>query len=156
MKRLLVAFAVLAATPILSATPGLADPVTVPSDTIIGARQTTFLLSSFVFLGIKAAVTSGADPKHYADSAGALVEWAGIIPTLFPPGTEKGHDSKALSKIWTDTAGFEKAAANYAEAAKTLQAAAKAGDAKAFAAAFKQTGKACGACHKAYRAKEDE
>jgi cytochrome c556 len=155
MKRLLVAFAVLAAIPILSATPALADPVTVPPDTIISARQTTFLLSASVFVGIKGAVTSGANPKPYADSAAALAEWAGIIPTLFPPGTDKGHDTKALPKIWTDMAGFTKAASNYEDAAKALQAAAKAGDAKAFAAAFKQTGKACGACHKAYRAKEE-
>jgi cytochrome c556 len=153
MKRSLPALSLLVAT--ATATAAFADPVTVPSDTIISARQTAFLLSGSVFGAIKATVTSGADVKGQADNAGALVEWAGIIPTLFPAGTDKGHDTKALPKVWTDMPGFLKAAQNYAAAAKTLQDAAKADDKKAFAAAFKQTGKACGACHKAYRAKED-
>jgi len=149
VKRLLPALTLLVATS------AFADPLTVQSDTIISARQTAFLLSGRVFTAIKATVTSGADVKGQADNAAALLEWAGLIPTLFPPGTDKGHDTKALSKVWTDTPGFQKAAHNYEVAAKTLQDAAKADDTKVFAAAFKQTGKACGACHKVYRAKED-
>jgi cytochrome c556 len=144
----------LVAVALLAASPALADPITVPSDLIISARQTSFFLSAGVFGGFKGAIASGADVKPLADGAGALAEWAGLLPSLFPPGTDKGHDTKALPKIWTDTAGFQKAADNYATAAKSLEAAAKAGDKAAFAAAFKQTGKACGACHKAYREKE--
>jgi cytochrome c556 len=149
MKPLYVAIATLAATP------ALADPFTVQPDLIISARQTSFYLSAGVFGGFKGAVASGADVKPLADGAGALAEWAGLLTSLFPPGTDKGHDTKALPKIWTDTAGFQKAADNFATAAKSLVTAAKAGDKAAFAAAFKQTGKACGACHKAYRAKEE-
>ena len=150
MKRLLTAVAVLAATPVL------AGPVTVPSDTIIASRQTTLFLTGVVFGGLKQAVTSGADVKPLADNAAAIAEWAGILPTMFPSGTDKGHDTKALPAIWSDRVGFEKDAAAYAAAAKNLAAAAKAGDKAAFAVAFKQTGKACGACHKAYRKKEED
>jgi cytochrome c556 len=149
VKRLLPAIA------LILATPALADPVTIPSDTIIAARQTAYDLSYAVFGGFKATIAAGGDVKAEADNAGALLEWATILPTLFPPGTDKGHNTKALPKIWTDNAGFVKAADAYAAGAKALQDAAKAGDKKAFAAAFKQTGKACGACHKAYRAKEE-
>ena len=78
MKRLLPALALLVATS------AFADPVTVPSDTIISVRQTAFLLSGRVFTAIKATVTSGADVKGQADNAAALLEWAGLIPTLFP------------------------------------------------------------------------
>jgi cytochrome c556 len=150
MKRLL------AAVTLLAATPAFAGPVTVPSDTIIASRQTTFFLSGVVFGGLKQAVQSGAEVKPLADNAAALAEWAGILPTLFPPGTDTGHDTKALPAIWKDRAGFEKDAANYETAAKALAAAAKAGDDKAFAVAFRQTAKACGACHKAYRKKDED
>jgi cytochrome c556 len=150
MKRLLAAVALLAATP------ALAGPVTVPSDTIIAARQSTYFLSGIVFGGLKQAVTSGAEVKPLADNAAAIAEWASIVTTMFPPGTDKGHDTKALPAIWTDRAGFEKDAAAYVTASKSLAAAAKAGDKAAFALAFKQTGKACGACHKAYRQKDEE
>jgi cytochrome c556 len=150
MKRLL------AAITLLLATPALAGPVSLPSDTIIASRQTTLFLSGVVFGGLKQVVTSGADVKPFADNAAAIAEWAGILTTMFPPGTEKGHDTKALPAIWTDRAGFEKDAANYETAAKALAAAAKADDKAAFAVAFKQTGKACGACHKAYRQKDED
>jgi cytochrome c556 len=155
MPHKLPALALLPVLALLQAAPACAAPVTLPSDAIIAARQTTFFLSSRVFLSLKGAVTAGGDVKPLADSAESLAEWAGIIPTLFPAGTDKGHDTKALEKIWTDNAGFLKAAQTYQDAAKSMQDAAKAGDAKAFAVAFKQTGKACGACHKAYRAKEN-
>jgi cytochrome c556 len=56
-----------------------------------------------------------------------------------------------LPTVWSDRAGFEKAAADYASAADAMAAAAKAGDKDAFTAAFEQTGAACGACHKVYR-----
>ena len=145
-------------TTLIAVAPALASAQTIPvsPDTIIAARQTNFLLSAGTFTGMKNAVDDHESVKKWADFAGGLAEWAGVIPTLFPPGTEKGHDTKALAAIWSDRAGFEKAAANYADAAKTLQAAAKADDKDAFAAAFKQTGKACGACHKKFRQKEED
>jgi len=55
--------------------------------------------------------------------------------------------------VWTDMAGFQ-AASKAADAAyDKLAAAAGSGDQAALAAAFADTGKACGACHDKFRAK---
>ena len=59
---------------------------------------------------MKRAVAAKEEVKPYADRAEAISGWALQFPTLFPPGSEKGHDTKALPAIWSDRAGFEKAA----------------------------------------------
>ncbi|HTZ70270.1 MAG TPA: cytochrome c [Acetobacteraceae bacterium] len=152
MRRLLFLSLFLVASPALAQAPG----ITVPADTLIAARQSNFLLSEGTFMGMKNAIADKEDVTVWADAAGFLANWAGTLPSLFPPGTEKGHDTKALAAVWTDRAGFEKAATRYGDAAKKLQAAAKSGDKAAFAAAFKETGKACGACHKKFRQKDED
>jgi cytochrome c556 len=75
------------------------------------------------------------------------------MPVLFPPGSDKGGDTKALPEIWTDRAGFEKIASDAGAAATKLAEAAKAGDADEVAVQFKALGEQCGTCHKHYRAK---
>ncbi len=131
-----------------------AQTVTVPATTIIAARQTAFALSAGTFAGMKAAIQHKDHVKPWAEAAGELEEWAGLIPAMFPDGTQTGHDTKAKPEIWSDRAGFEKRAKAYAQAAMSLEAAARADDTAAFTAAFKSVGQACGACHKSYRAKE--
>jgi cytochrome c556 len=128
--------------------------ISVKPEVLIAARQSAYAMSSGTFAGMKDAIKDGEDVKPWADAAADMAEWAGVIPSLFPPGTEKGNDTKAKPAVWSDRAGFIKAAGVYQDAAKKLAAAAKANDKAAFAAAFKETGKACGACHKAYREKE--
>ena len=128
--------------------------IAIKPELLIQARQSAYALSAGTFQGMEATVKGGGDVKPWAHAAGEMAEWAEAIPTMFPPGTEKGGDTKALPKVWSDTAGFAKAAGAYADAAKTLQTAAKANDKAAFAVAFKTTAKACGACHKAYRQKD--
>jgi cytochrome c556 len=91
--------------------------------------------------------------KTLAPAASGLVAWMRVFPTLFPTGTDTGGNTKALPAVWSDRAGFEKADANFVEAAQKLADLAKAGDADAFAAQVKVVGEACGACHKDYRAK---
>lgn len=128
--------------------------VSVPASTIIAARQSAFALSAGTFGGMKAAIQHRDSVKGWADQAGALEEWAQLIPSMFPDGTQTGHDTKAKAAIWTDRAGFEKRARAYADAARALETAARADDLAGFTAAFKNVGQACGACHKAYREKE--
>ncbi len=120
------------------------DPITV--------RQTGMDLVAATAGGIKAVVTANGDVKTIEGPAKAIKRWAQVLPTLFVPGSDKG-DTKAAPAIWTDSAGFHKAADALATAADALATAAKAGDAAAVAAAFKDTGAACGACHKDYRLK---
>jgi cytochrome c556 len=124
-----------------------------PKD-VIAARQAAFRLSASVFGGLKAAIASGADVKPYAENAKALNEWAGAIPGLFPVGTETGFDTKAKPDIWSDNAGFRKAAADYAAATAKLAELADADDKAGFAAQFKEVGGTCGACHRTYKVKE--
>ena len=70
---------------------------------------------------------------------------------MFPDGTQTGRNTKAKAEIWSDRAGFEKAAANFYQAAEKLETLAEADDKAGFAEQFKVTAGACGACHRAYR-----
>jgi len=129
---------------------------TVPSvsapDMII-ARQAGYDLMNVVVGDIKAGVTSGADVKSFKDSAAAIAKWGKAIPSMFPAGSDTGHETKALPAIWTDRAGFEKDAANMAAAADKLTELAAADDKAGFATQFQALGATCGACHRAYRAR---
>lgn len=126
-----------------------------PGPDVIVTRQVGQDLVGAVSGDMKRAVAAKEDVKPYADNAKAIAGWARQFPTLFPPGSEKGHDTKALPAIWSDRAGFEKAAANLATDADALSAAAKAGDKTAFADRFDAMTKACAACHRNYRAKSE-
>ena len=119
----------------------------------IELRQTIFDLNGGSFAFIKTIVTTKGDVKAIEPVAGGMARWAAIIPTMFPAGSDKGGDTKALPEIWSDPAGFQKAAAAFGAAATKLATSAKAGDADAVEADFKALGQTCGACHKAYKAK---
>jgi len=120
---------------------------------VIELRQTGMDLQAGAFAGIRAVVEAKGDVKKLEGPAKAIQRWAGVIPTLFTKGSEQGHNTKALPEVWSDSAGFQKAAATLGEAAGKLVEVAKAGDADGVAAQVKAIGDACGACHRTYRAK---
>lgn len=128
-----------------------AQPIPTSPDTYVSARQTALAMSAATFGSMKGAVDAGQEPKTQAFAARALARWAKTLPSLFPEGSASPA-SKALPAVWSDRAGFEKAAAGYAEATAKLQAAAEANDKAAFAEALAATGAACGTCHKSFRA----
>jgi cytochrome c556 len=128
-----------------------AQPLPTSPETYVAARQASFGLSAATFGGLKAALDAGQTPKSQAFQAKALARWAKTLPTLFPEGSTTAA-SKALPAVWSDRAGFDKAAAGYVEATAKLQAAAEADDKAAFEAVWAQTREACGTCHKSYRA----
>jgi cytochrome c556 len=139
------ALAVVAATlPNVGRAEGL-DPIAV--------RQAVMSLQGGSFGFISSVVKAKGDVKPLEGPAKALAKSAAIIPTLFPKGSEKGDNTKALPEIWSDPAGFQKIALALGEAATKLATDAKAGDADLVAADTKALGEQCGACHKAYRAK---
>ena len=119
------------------------------ADTIAG-RQAAYRLSAAVFSGMKGAIERGDDVKTQAFAAGALAGWAKAIPGMFPAGTDIAP-SNALPTVWSDRAGFEAKAADYAAAAAKLAELAKAGDKAGFAAQYAAVGKTCGACHSGFR-----
>ena len=70
--------------------------------------------------------------------------------SLWPKGSGSDmHKTRSKPDIWKNTADFEKRVARMQKAAADGAKAAKAGDAKAVAAAMGDTG--CGGCHKRYR-----
>lgn len=120
---------------------------------IILIRQAGQDLLLGTFGGLKTAIDAKVDVKPLAGRADAMTKWMKVFPLQFPPGSDTGAPTKALPSVWSDRAGFDKAAANFTEASEKLATLAKAGDAEGFAAQFKVTAEACGACHKEYRAK---
>ena len=119
----------------------------------IETRQAGQDLLSANFAGIRAVIAAKGDVKTLENPAKAMARWMKQFPTQFPPGSDKGHDTKALPAVWTDMAGFEKAATDMADAATKLAELAKAGDADGVAAQIKPLGDTCAACHRTYRAR---
>ena len=151
MKRviIIVGVASLAAAGLFS---GAGAQTSTDSSGIIAGRQAAFDMSAQLFGGLR-AVAPDADVKPVAGRAKALGAWARALPGLFPVGSDVGKTT-AGPAIWTDRAGFEKAAANYADAVDKLTMAADANDKAAYAAALPAVGAACGACHSVNRAKK--
>jgi cytochrome c556 len=56
-----------------------------------------------------------------------------------------------LPTVWSDRAGFEQAAANYAAAADKLAGLAQANDKEGFTAQLEQVNLACNFCHTTYK-----
>jgi len=102
------------------------------------------------YAGIKAVVAAKGDVKTLENPAKAMARWMKQFTLLFPPGSDQGA-TKALPAVWSDSAGFKKAADEFVAAATKLQELAKAGDADAVATQVKAVGDACGNCHKTYR-----
>ena len=133
----------------------------VDAKAVIEARQKAMKDNGAHMKAINAFVEKGeGDAAMVAEHAKAIGETSKKIPELFPEGTSlaDGHGVKTAAKpeIWTDRAGFEKAAASLGEEAGELAEAAEGGDKQAIAAAFAELGKeGCGGCHSKFRQKQD-
>lgn len=132
-----------------------APAVPLPADTIIAARQAGYDLQAGVATGMKTVIDAGGDVKGLVDGAKGLSSWGHVIPSMFPDGTQAGHNTKARPEIWSDRAGFEKAAEKFWIEADKLTTLADAGDKAGFAAQYTVTTQACGACHRAYRVRNN-
>jgi cytochrome c556 len=122
-----------------------------PAQDIIVTRQAGFSLQQAAFNAIRAAIEGKQDLKPYEKAAAAIAFWSGQIPSVFPPGSETGHDTKAKPAVWSDRTGFEKDAQDASAAADKLAPLLKAGDSDAALAQLKVLDNACVACHRAYR-----
>lgn len=129
----------------------MAQTVGLKPEEVVKARQAGMDLTGGIVGVMKAGIAAGADVKGFEESAAALVAWAEAYPHLFPDGTQTAAGTKAKAEIWSDRAGFEKAATVFLTASNNLLAAAKAGDKAAFATAFTAEGQSCGGCHRAYK-----
>lgn len=120
------------------------------ADQLIAARQAGLKLQGATFGGMKGVIDAKGDVKTQAFAAGAIAAWARALPGLFPAGSD-GGTTKALPAVWSDRAGFEKAAATLATEAAKLADLAKAGDQPGFATQWGVVRNACSACHDKYR-----
>ena len=103
---------------------------------------------------IKGAIDAGQPLASQRFSTRSLARWAHAVPGMFPAGSgpEAGVQSNARAEIWSDRAGFEARAADYAAAADRLAELAAGDDAAAFAAQWAVVRASCQACHDGYKA----
>jgi cytochrome c556 len=89
--------------------------VTMPADDLIEARQAGQDMLQGSFDGIRATMAAKGDVTKVAFAAQAMARWARNLPTLFPAGTDKLHNTKAQPTVWSDHPGFVKAANDLAD-----------------------------------------
>ena len=118
---------------------------------VVKERQENRKQTAAAMRAIKAVIDNKEPTSKAVEQAAKLKTLEAAFIKMFPAGSDK--DTKALPVVWTDWAGFQ-AASKAADAAyDKLAVAAGSGDQAALAAAFADTGKACGACHDKFRAK---
>jgi cytochrome c556 len=146
MKRLLLPVALLA----LSVGAAGLNAASAQGD-VVARRKDEMKRSSAHLEAIKKIVDAGDPVAPIAPRAEEMRGYFATLPSLFPTGSTE--DSKARPEVWSDRAGFEKAAGNAAEATAKLASAAGSGDKDATATAFREVAAACGGCHRNYRAR---
>ena len=125
-------------------------------DQIVAARQSALNMSVMTMGEMKLAVRAGLDVKKQFYAATTLILWAKALPSMFPAGTGPGTtalDNRSRPEIWTDRAGFERAAGAYLAASERLSELARAGDNEGFAAQIGVVDKTCDSCHSDYKTK---
>jgi cytochrome c556 len=111
---------------------------------------------SVVVMGVmRDAMKAGQEAKTQGYVATGLAKWSKVLPTLFVGGSGIGEatmQTQAKPVIWSDRAGFEQAAANYATATAKLVDLANANDTEGFKAQLAEVSRKCDACHAVYKA----
>ena len=116
---------------------------------IVKERMDNFKASQVALKQILTA-SKGNDFEAIVPLANQIKNWAEIMPTKFPSGSD-GPPSEAAPVIWADFEGFKSAAKENFEAASFLEVSALNGDAQATAKAIKQLAGTCKSCHRSYR-----
>jgi len=119
---------------------------------IIQGRQAAMMLSGVAMGSIKASIDAQQPPSSQRFNSRALARWAHAVPGMFPAGSDTGAPTHARAEVWSDRAGFEARAADYAAAADRLAELAAGEDAAAFSAQWTVVRQSCNACHTAYKA----
>ena len=94
-------------------------------------------------------------PGAIANHANQMAESAALIAPAFKKRLADGA-TDAKPAIWDDWAKFEKAIADYEQAARDLASAAGGSDPAAVGPAMRALGKSCGGCHKPFRKPKEE
>lgn len=143
-KMILVAAAVLAV---------VGGGVAVAQGDAIAQRQAGFKRMGEHMTAMKAVADARGSGAQFAGTIDEMINYFQSVPSRFPAGTETGGNTKALPTIWSDRAGFSVAANEAVTRLQALRTAATTGDGAAFQTAWQAVGPACGACHRAFRAR---
>lgn len=143
----------------ISATAGGASALqsVAPHNDIVSGRRAAFSLSAVAVNSIKSGIEANAPLQSQGFAVGALRKWSHALPGLFPAGTSVANlpgATAAKPEIWTDRAGFEAKAADYASAVDRLAQLAQANDVEGFNAQFTVVRTSCGSCHEVYRVEQ--
>lgn len=125
-----------------------------PANDIAATRKAGFSMSAVTVNAISAGIGADAPLSSQGFAVGALKKWAHALPGAFPAGTSATDlpgATAARPEIWTDRAGFEAKAADYAAAVDKLAELAQANDVEGFETQFAVVRSSCGSCHSAYR-----
>ena len=124
----------------------------------IETRKKTMRAIGGAFGGVMVKMVKGETPYDAAAAKAAATTVAQTaasidIAALFPAGSDKGGDTEALPKIWSDAAGF-KAAMDAMKAATAAQVANTDQGVDKLKLAVAEIGKTCKGCHDSYRAQK--
>lgn len=147
--RLVLAGALLASGYAVYAKPAV-RPAAPTAQQVVDTRQAGMDMAAATLILLRNASKNGSPLKTLVFPAGGLAKWAEVMPALFS-ASSRGLPSRATPNVWTDRAGFEAKAADFAKATKALAAAAAAEDKAAFDAALASTGASCKGCHDTYQ-----
>jgi cytochrome c556 len=124
------------------------------ADDVIKTRQADMKEMGKSLKAIKGIIDANGSAADVVAPANKIVEVAGLIPSLFPKGSDQG-DTHALPNIWENWDAFTKHADDLKAEATMLASAGQSGDLATVRAQFDKTAKMCGACHKDNKKKED-
>jgi cytochrome c556 len=124
------------------------------ADDIIKTREADMKEMGKNLKAIKGIIDAGENAADVVAPASKIAEIAGLIPSLFPKGSDQGKTG-ALPAIWEKWDEFTKHADSLKSEATMLASAGQSGDMATVRAQFDKTAKECGACHKDFRKKDD-
>jgi cytochrome c556 len=124
------------------------------ADDVLDKREANMKEMGKSLKAIKGIIDAGGDAADVVAPANKIVEVAGLIPSLFPQGSDQG-DTAALPVIWEKWDTFTKNADNLKNEATMLVSASQSGDLATVRAQFEKTAKQCGTCHKEFKKKDD-
>jgi cytochrome c556 len=151
MRKILIGAAVLA-----SLAAGAVQAQMVPADRSVKYRQSALTVMSTSFGRIGAHIKGDAklDPAWLVANAEVVEMMSHFAFDGFLQNTEQATTTGKGAKpdIWKEWDKFKRMQGDLQTTTAKLAVAAKSGDADALKAAFGETGKACKACHDAFRA----
>jgi cytochrome c556 len=124
------------------------------ADDVIKTREADMKEMGKQLKAIKGIIDSGENAADVVAPANKIVEVAGLIPSLFPKGSDQGKTG-AKPEIWENWDAFAKHADDLKNEAAMLASAGQSGDLATVRAQFDKTAKVCGECHREFRKKDD-